>query len=110
MPRLCWRLQDGSPLPAGFQKRSGRFFNYVVEEDGSTTIEYSPPQPVEELVGSGLITSHDIVNIFAPLGGIALYQLAPPLPYLLSAATLIAMWGYAMMSPSLAADSAATRT
>jgi len=31
--------------PRGFKNGAGRFFNYVVEEDGSTTVEYSPPFP-----------------------------------------------------------------
>lgn len=31
--------------PRDFKNGAGRFFNYVVEEDGSTTVEYSPPYP-----------------------------------------------------------------
>ncbi|WP_375263419.1 Shedu immune nuclease family protein [Palleronia sp.] len=31
--------------PRDFKSGAGRFFNYVVEEDGSTTVEYSPPFP-----------------------------------------------------------------
>ena len=31
--------------PRDFKNGAGRFFNYVVEEDGSTTVEYSPPFP-----------------------------------------------------------------
>lgn len=31
--------------PRDFKNGSGRFFNYVIEDDGSTTVEYSPPYP-----------------------------------------------------------------
>ena len=31
--------------PRDFKNGAGRFFNYVIEEDGSTTVEYSPPFP-----------------------------------------------------------------
>lgn len=30
---------------ADFKSGAGRFFNYVVEDDGATTVEYSPPFP-----------------------------------------------------------------
>lgn len=31
--------------PRDFKDGSGRFFNYVIEDDGSTSVEYSPPYP-----------------------------------------------------------------
>lgn len=31
--------------PRDFKNGAGRFFNYVVEENGATTVEYSPPSP-----------------------------------------------------------------
>lgn len=31
--------------PRDFKNGAGRFFNYVVEENGTTTVDYSPPHP-----------------------------------------------------------------
>ncbi len=41
-----------------FKNGDGRFFNYVVEEDGSTTVEYSPPFPSKNRIKLTLTFIH----------------------------------------------------
>jgi MFS family permease len=54
---------------------------------------------------AGAITAvNGAAFVLAPTVGIALYQIAQPLPYLASAALLAAMLAYAFRSPQLAAD------
>lgn len=54
---------------------------------------------------AGAITAvNGAAFVLAPTIGIALYQVAQPLPYLVSAALLVAMLIYALRNPQLAAD------
>ncbi|MCX5496462.1 DUF4263 domain-containing protein [Kaistia dalseonensis] len=44
--------------PRDFKNGAGRFFNYVVEEDGATTVEYSPPFPSKNRIKLTLTFIH----------------------------------------------------
>lgn len=51
--------------PRDFKNGDGRFFNYVVEEDGSTTVEYSPPFPSKNRIKLTLTFIHGSNEITA---------------------------------------------
>jgi hypothetical protein len=51
--------------PRDFKNGAGRFFNYVVEEDGATTVEYSPPFPSRNRIKLTLTFIHGSNEITA---------------------------------------------
>jgi len=51
--------------PRDFKYGAGRFFNYVVEEDGATTVEYSPPFPSRNRIKITLTFIHGSNEIIA---------------------------------------------
>lgn len=51
--------------PRDFKNGAGRFFNYVIEEDGATTVEYSPPFPSRNRIKLTLTFIHGSNEITA---------------------------------------------
>ena len=51
--------------PRYFKNGAGRFFNYVIEEDVATTVEYSPPFPSRNRIKLTLTFIHGSNEITA---------------------------------------------